>query len=104
MYLWACCEIARCWMRGSMADRITIFPVIWALVYALTIGDRLSWFGLVFAGLFAWSLTGLASYLRARRASVRTKAGSTASLVPDYRRVDRRPGSDFPRALLRLSR
>lgn len=66
MFWWAWRGVTRYWIRGSMADRITVFPVLWALVVALTIGPRWTWFGIAIRGAIAWMLTGLPRYLRAR--------------------------------------
>lgn len=96
MFWWAWRGIAHYWMRGSLADRVTIFPVLWALVVALTIGDHLTWFGFAVRGVLAWWLTGLPAWISGRGKRPRRTAPS--STAPDVGRLAAAP------ELLRLSR
>ncbi len=89
MFLFAWRMMLRYWLRGSAIDRVTILPVVWALVVALTIGDRLSWPGLLIRGYAAWLLTGLPAYLRI--AGFRARPASYFLVPPQIEAGSREP-------------
>jgi hypothetical protein len=105
MFWWAWRGVAFYWMRGSLADRITIFPVIWALVVALTVGDHLTWQGFILRGGLAWLVTSIPVYVRAYS---RARAARLQALAADPHSMDSRARRALTPAVspkwLRLSR